>query len=418
MPRLARRRPVAGVALAAALGLGGCAGATDSPVLAPVDVVGSGGATGAEAAALDALLDRREAAARSGDDTAFADTVADPASPEGARQLLAFRSLQDLGVTSLAHDDVPVGPDPASGTVVRVRYRVEGIDEDDRETAVRYRLTHRDSGWRVAAEEPTGGGAAAPWLAMPGLRVDRGEHAVVAGKAEPSALALAVRTVDGVLPGLRRTWPDTPTPVLVLLPGTTAEAQALLGRRTAGVGEVAATTEGPRGPDGRATGDRVVVDPEARARLTEEGQEVVLAHELAHVAVRANLAGSPPRWLSEGYADHVGYGRADLPEAALVAPLARAVRRGAAPRQLPSAADLDPATHDIDVAYLASWQAVEAVADSHGEPALEALVRACTTVGDAEVAENACTEAMPEVLGETREQLTREWSRRLAGLGR
>lgn len=367
------------------------------------------------AAALDSLLDARETALLAGDAEAFADTVAAPGSPAGVRQLAAFRSARDLGLQELGHDAVRPVTNPVEGAVVRLRYRVSGVDRADRTTAVRYRLVHGVTGWRVAAEEPVEGEGAAPWLAMPGMRVARGDRAVVAGPADDPALTETVATVDAVLPGLADQWEGTPRHVLVLLPRTPEQADALLGRVDPSVGEVAATTEGPLGADGRATGDRVVLDPTARSRLRGAGHEVVLAHELAHVAVRSTVRGAPPGWLSEGYADHVGYRLADLPVDELAAPLLAAVRDGTGPSALPSQADLDPATHDITIGYLAAWQAAETVAERHGEAALGALLRACATIDEA-TAEQQCTDAMPDVLGETRADLTRAWRQRLVAL--
>ena len=125
-----------------------------------------------------------------------------------------------------------------------------------------------------------------------------------------------------------------PARVLVLAPRPRQEADALLGRAAgSGAAPVAATTEGPTGTAGTATGDRVVLDPTAFGRLTASGRDVVLTHELAHVAVRSTVPGRPAAWLAEGYADHVGYARADVSTARLVAPLVAAIRTGHGPRR-------------------------------------------------------------------------------------
>jgi hypothetical protein len=421
----------AAVLLIVALTLAGCAApATGSASLQPATrpatggpaaTVTGGGASGdpAEVAdALDRLLRRREAALLAGDRRAFVATVDRPTSAEGLRQLAAFGSARDLRLARLGHDPVPGVADPAAGVVVGIHYRVEGVDRADRTTTVRYRLARSADGWRVSAEEPVGPAAGAPWLAVPGMRVERGRRAVVAGSADDGALAEAVAVVDRVLPTLDAAWSGTPRRVLVLVPRTEAEAAALLGPGRTGGGRVAATTEGPLDPAGPATGDRVVLDPDAGRRLTPTGREVVLAHELAHVAVRATLAGSAPAWLTEGYADHVGYALADLPVRELAAPLVRAVRESGPPSALPTSADLDPSRPDLEVGYLAAWQAVELVVQERGEAALRALVRACTVPGSAPVVEAACDRAVPRVIGRSRSELTREWRQRLAALAR
>jgi hypothetical protein len=181
---------------------------------------------------------------------------------------------------------------------------------------------------------------------------------------------------------------------------------------------VAATTDGPTDATGRATGDRVLVDPDARRRLTAVGRDVVLTHELAHVAVRASVPGAAPLWLSEGYADHIGYARAGLPERTLAAPLVAALRAGTAPTALPTDSALDPGLSDSEVGYLAGWQAAQTVVELAGEDGLRRLVRACTTTGGPDAAARACDAAMPAVLGTDRAGLTRRWQQRLAALAR
>jgi len=230
-------------------------------------------------------------------------------------------------------------------------------------------------------------------------------------------LAEHAAVVDHAVPPMREQWPGTPPRVLVLAPSTASEADALLGRPAgSGAAPVAATTEGPTGSAGIATGDRVVLDPTAFGHLTPSGREVVLTHELAHVAVRSTVPGRPAGWLAEGYADHVGYARADVPNRRLVAPLVSAVRAGNGPRELPSAADLQPASGDIEVPYLAGWQAVELVAAEHGEAALRRLVTAGSSTGSDAAAETATDDALASVLGTTRAELTDRWLTRLGHL--
>ncbi|MGG5261057.1 hypothetical protein [Phycicoccus avicenniae] len=367
------------------------------------------------ATAVDALLTRREAALVAGDTRAFTATVAEPASDAGRAQLASSSAARALRVARLTHDVVAPVDDP-SDVEVTLRYRIAGTDRADRTARVRYAVVRVGGTWRVAEE--TAVEAAPPWLAMPGMRVVRTSRAVVVGTAPDTALEAASRTVERALPRLAKDWSDTPRRVLVLVPATVAEAAALGGGTAGGVGRVAASTDGPLGADGRATGDRVVLDPQARERLTPAGRDVVLTHELAHVAVRASVPGSAPTWLSEGYADHVGYARADVPDAALLAPLTAAVRAGTAPTALPDTASLDPAVGDIEVGYLAAWQAAELVADRYGEATLRRLVRRCSVLGPQEAAERACDATMPAVLGTDRAGLTRAWRQRLDALAR
>ena len=399
------------------------------------------------------MLRRRAAAVLSGDAEAFAATVADRSAASGRRQVDSFGAARALRVSRLEVGAPVVEPVTTGGTASASATRRTASASATAGTAsasatagtaparhprvataccgpgprstcatgsttstaatgspgsVRPGARGSGVGRQVEAERPAGPGATAPWLAMPGLRVQRGQHVVVAGTVPTPRLAEHVATVDGALPALARQWPGTPDRVLVLAPATAGEADALLGRPSgSAAAPVAATTEGPTGPGGTSTGDRVVLDPAAFDRLTESGREVVLTHELAHVAVRSTVPGRAAGWLAEGYADHVGYASADVPTRRLVAPLVAALRTGDGPTELPSAADLHPAGGDLEVPYLAAWQAVELLAREHGEAALRRLVAAGASTGSDADAEAATDRALVSVLGTTRAELHR-----------
>lgn len=415
--------------VAALTALGGCTTGADpagseaasaSPGTTASATAGTTADQGAVRAGVGEVLRARAAAVVAGDERAFTATVADPAAPGGRRQLDAFSAARALRVSRLEVGDAVVdvlGTEPPTARAeVDLRYRVDDLDRGDRVARLEYTLVDTGSGWQVESERPVGPGATAPWVAMPGLRVHRGEHAVVAGTVAERRLTEHAAVADRALPALREDWPRTPRRVLVLAPSTAAEADALLGRSGAGGAPVAATTEGPTGADGRATGDRVVLDPAAFDRLTPAGRDVVLTHELVHVAVRASVAGRAAAWLTEGYADHIGYRRADVPTRRLVAPLVAAIRTGHGPRRLPTLAELQPASGDIEVPYLAAWQAVELIAQQHGEGALRRLVAAGASTGSDADAEAATDRALRTELGTSREALTAAWLTRLRRL--
>ncbi len=447
-PRRARHRwpvAVAVAAVAVAAGLGGCTsgGGDDGAGPASSASVAAGTAAASlppeDVGAIAALLQARAAAVVAGDEQAYAATVADPTSAAGRRQLASYAAARALRATRLEVGPPVVDTGPTTATTattaatattattpldtaraeVDVRYRVDDLDQGDRTARLAYTLVRSGTGWDVASETPVGPGAAMPWVAMPDLRVHRGEHGVVAGTVPTARLREHAAVADRALPGLQDVWDGTPDRVLVLAPGTAQEADALLGRTPGpGVAEVAATTEGPTGADGRSTGDRIVIDPTADARLTDSGRAVVLTHELAHVAVQASVPGRAAGWLAEGYADHVGYDRADVPDARLLEPLLAEVRAGRAPTALPGPAELDPASGEIEVPYLAAWQAVELVADEHGEDGLRRLLVAASSTGSPEDAEAATDRALQRVLGTSRAELTRAWQERLSDLAR
>lgn len=423
------RRAVAALALACVVGAAGCTSGTESEA-GGVSSAGSAGSSANAAApspssgvdpvaakALEALLTRRERAFAHHDRPGYAATVADPQSPAGRAQIRSFQTAVALGVSGLAHDrtftDVP-GAAPLTFGVV-LRYRVGGVDTADRTASVEYHLARSDGQWRVVSERPAGPGSTAPWLGLPGASVRRTEHVVVAGTVAADHLSAYAEMLARARADLARTW-DLPDQVLLLAPATSAEADVLLGRAPGGA-PVAATTEGPVGSDGTATGDAVILDPDAFARLTRAGRQVVIAHELTHIAVRATVAGRSEPWVAEGYAEHVGFGYAAQPAPRIAAPLVLAVRAGSAPTRLPDAQEVDPARGDIEVAYLASWQAVELLVDRHGEEAVRRFVLAASSTGSEEEVRAATDRALREVLATTRGDLTRDWQMHLRALG-
>ncbi|GAA0932059.1 eCIS core domain-containing protein [Nonomuraea longicatena] len=139
---------------------------------------------------------------------------------------------------------------------------------------------------------------------------------------------------------------------------------------------------------------RVIVVPETYGRLTPTGRDVVLAHELTHVA--AGTDGLPP-WLYEGFADYVAYRDAGLavPEAA--AELAEEVRAGRLPENLPEPADFAPGAPRLAQSYQEAWLACRLIAHAYGEATLVRLYRDAQRVG--------AGRALPVPVAE----LTRDW---------
>jgi hypothetical protein len=134
--------------------------------------------------------------------------------------------------------------------------------------------------------------------------------------------------------------------------------------------------------------------------------------------VRATVPGRTAAWLSEGYADHVGYQRADVPVDRLLAPLLDEVRAGRGPTDLPRLDAIEPASGSIEVPYLAAWQAVEVLVARHGEAAVRRLVVAGSATGTDADAEAATDRALASVLGTSRAALVSQWRQRLEDLAR
>ena len=252
---------------------------------------------------------------------------------------------------------------------------------------------------------------------LPGLRVLRSDTVLVAGNAPLSTLHQRLADAQAGQARLAHLF-GTATPAVLVVPATAAEASAQLGSlEGAGSGQVAATTEGAIGPNGTASADRVVLHPDAFARLTGEGARVVVTHELTHVAARATVAGAAPLWLSEGLAEYVAWSQVSMPVETAAQRLLTAVRANGAPAALPAATDFDPANADLATAYQASWLAVRLIATQHGEAGLMRFYRAAVAPASG-ASGSEVEDALRTELGSTTAQFVAGWRAeldRLAG---
>ncbi|WP_344214661.1 hypothetical protein [Nonomuraea bangladeshensis] len=215
----------------------------------------------------------------------------------------------------------------------------------------------------IAAAPAPPAGARGLW---PGESVTvRGTRSMIIAPATPtSSVSLAELAHLADTAALRvGTVLGEPVRPLVVVPASAAEAA-----RLAGTGPI-------EGLAALADGDRVLVVPEVFARLNPTGRDVVLAHELTHVAAGTDRL---PIWLYEGFADYVGYRDSGLPVRTAAAELADEVRAGRLPAALPGPAAFaadgsDPAR--LARAYQEAWLACRFLADRFGEGTLVRLYR-------------------------------------------
>ncbi len=152
----------------------------------------------------------------------------------------------------------------------------------------------------------------------------------------------------------------------------------------------------------------MLVNPEAYAVLGDAGKQVVLTHETTHVATRADTTAATPLWLSEGYADWIGYLGTGRTPAEIAPELARAVRDGEVPDSLPGDEDFAFTREPTRLAraYEGGWLACRMIAERWGVDRLSAFYRA---VGAHGKRAGAVEEALRKVLGTTPEEFTARW---------
>ncbi|MYS46772.1 hypothetical protein GTY23_37445, partial [Streptomyces sp. SID5998] len=288
-------------------------------------------------------------------------------------------------------------------------YRLTGYDTAPVTVARTLTLsTAADGAWYVDAERPAPKTAQQLWD-QGRVRVVRGAHSIVLGVGQSEGTLRAYAGLaERAVPAVSRAWgEDWSRRVVVLVPGSLDRMAALLGSTAAGYRGIAAVTTGETG-GGRAPADRVIVNPDAYGVLGPVGKQVVLTHETTHVATRAHTTAATPLWLSEGYADWVGYRGAGRTPDEVAPELQRAVAAGEEPAALPADADFGFAgdATRLAQAYEGGWLACRMIAAHWGEDRLDAFYRA---VGAHQRRAGAVEDALRTVLDTTLPEFTARW---------
>ncbi|MGW1720142.1 hypothetical protein [Streptomyces sp. NPDC002156] len=363
-----------------------------------------GGSSGTDTTSADVrrLLDRRASAVLAGDGPAYARTGAPG---EFARLRALPLAAWSYRLTALHRTD-----GEAATADVELSYRVEGIDKAPVKVGRTLTLTERDGGqWYVDADEPARKTGQQLWD-QGTVQAVHGTHSLVLGVGQSTESLrryadLADRAVPAVTEAWGRAWTRR---VVVLVPKSLEGMAGLLGSPASSYRGIAAVTTGEVGGSAKAPADRVIVNPEAYGVLGDFGKQVVLTHETTHVATRTATTAATPLWLSEGYADWVGY-RSTGRTAVQAAPeLARAVASGEVPEALPRDSDFGFGgdAGKLAQAYEGGWLACRLIADRWGEVRLGEFYRA---VGVHGTRAGAVEGAMAEVLGTTPGEFTGLW---------
>ncbi|MEG3626275.1 hypothetical protein [Streptomyces poriticola] len=362
---------------------------------------GGGPVTDSATAEVQRLLDRRAAAVLDRDAGAYAAT--------GTRA--GYSELRSVPLDAWSYRVRAVSTAAGSATAeVDLRYRLTGHDRGPVSTARTVQLSREgDGGWRVDSDRPAPESAEQPWD-QGTVRVVNGTHSLVLGAGRSTAaLRPFAELADRAVPAVSDAWDaDWSRSVVVLVPGSLRDMAALLGSPASSYRGIAAVTTGETGGPADAPADRIIVNPDAYALLGSHGRQVVLTHETTHVATRAHTTPATPLWLSEGFADWVGYRDGDRTPRQAAPELARAVADGRLPDALPTDDDFaftgDAA--ELALAYESGWTACRMIADRWGEDRLTAFYRA---VGAHDRREGAVEHALTTVLHTTPARFTADW---------
>jgi len=289
-----------------------------------------------------------------------------------------FDNLLRLPLASWSETLVRLEPGSAVARV-RLSYRLRGFD-DAPVVRTRYMaFAPRSGSWTVAGDGAARGlpDEADVFDGGP-LTVVRGRRTLVLG--DGPRLHEIARRLDAAVPVVSGVvgdgWRRRTVAVAPADPGLAAALADPSGAGAQGLDRIAAVaTTAPTAGKGRGA-DRVVVSPVAFARLSALGRDVVLTHELTHVATGGARDGRTPVWLIEGLADYVGYLRADVSVRSAARELRAEVAAGRLPARLPGPDDFAASAPRLPQAYQEAWLACRMIAERYGEAALVRLYRA------------------------------------------
>ncbi len=368
-----------------------------------VCLVGCGGRSDTDSAKAEVqrVLDRRAAALLDRDEAAYRRTGASAGFDNLRAVPLAGWSYRLTGLHRTG--------DTATAEA-ELRYRVEGYDRAPVSAGRTLSLGLDARGeWYVEAERPAGGSAEQLWD-QGKVSVVRGDDSLVLGVGQSEAVLRSyAELADDAVPAVSQAWgTDWARHVVVLVPESLNDMAGLLGSPASSYRGIAAVTTGETGAPANAPADRIIVNPDAYGVLGKVGKQVVLTHETTHVATRADTTAATPLWLSEGYADWVGYLGSGRSPSQAAPELWRAVSEGSGPRELPADADFGFTgdANKLARAYESGWMACRMIADHWGEVRLGEFYRA---VGAHERREGAVEGALKDVLGTSQADFTARW---------
>ncbi|MCI3244706.1 MULTISPECIES: hypothetical protein [Streptomyces] len=372
-------------------------------VLLLVSLVACGGppAGGIGKVELQRILDGRSTAVLDRDRAAFLRTGA----------LGWFENVRGVPLQSWSYRVTAVhGSGDEATADAELRYRILGYDNAPVTSGRTLDLSRRANGhWYVTSDKPAKKSAQQLWD-QGAVTVVRGRHSLVLGTGQSSeALHSYADLADHAVPTVTGAWgTDWTGHVVLLVPGSVEGMAGLLGSPASQYRGIAAVTTGEVGGPPLAPADRIVVNPDAYALLGPVGKQVVITHETTHVATRAHTNPATPLWLSEGYADWIGYLRTDRTPAEAAPELARAVGDGDVPSRLPTDKDFgfggDATT--LAQAYESGWLACRLITERWGDERLGEFYRA---VGDHKSRTGSVEDAMKKVLGTSLDDFTVQW---------
>lgn len=296
-------------------------------------------------------------------------------SPEVEDQLSGIAtnaaSLDLRDVTARYVDQVgTVSRDGSWSGVVEMTWRFRGFDRAPARADVVVSFTRDGDALAITGFGASGGseGRVPLWLRGE-LAVARSDsHLVLVDGTQREANDVAERVARGITV-VTKVLPEWSSPVVVEVPASASDLDETLGAAPGTYAGIAAVTAGVGTDTGTDAPVHVFVNPEVTDGLRRAGAQVVMSHELVHVATDAVRRPVEP-WLLEGFADYVALRDTRLPDRVTLGRAIEAARSDGVPDALPTAADFDTGARDLQARYEEAWLACRIIAERLGERGL------------------------------------------------
>lgn len=390
---------------------------TLTPTIAP-----SAGPRGA----IESLMRQRSRAVLDHDRRAFLATV-DPQSPQFRQsQRSMFDNLTRVDFASWSYAVGAASSHAASSSVASydaptwvpsyfaLHYRLAGFDVRPTDRRQYPTFVKRDGRWYLASlsDFAAAGNVSATdlWDYAPVHVIRRPDVLVLGPASELPTMAAVADVVAASIPKVTAVWGrHWARNAVVLVPATQRE-MGLIDSDSDDLSQIAALTSAEvRSTNGHPApvGDRITVNPANWPKLGPIGASVVLTHELTHVATRAATGAQTPKWLSEGFAEYVGFRTAPVSVGLAAAQLAHRVQAGRVPTRLPTNHGFRGSATDLGAEYQAAWLACRYIAEHYSQATLVKFYRAVGTSPHG--AATAVRDAMSRLLHTTPAQFDAAW---------
>jgi hypothetical protein len=290
---------------------------------------------------------------------------------------------------------------------VQARYRFRGHDARPVSTRYYYTFVLTPSGWRIANQGEVRRGRADVeiWDSGPVKTLRSARTMVVFHQGSETLARRLLRAAERAYGQVAAVWRSPwERKAVILVPRDEAEGERLVGRDLSRVAALV-QAQSESGPTERMLGNRLVVNSSKLARYDDLNLQLVVTHELTHVATYT-LGDGVPLYLVEGLAEYVALRPLGLSLALSRPALAAQVRSGRFAGTLPTEGEL--LGRDTPAAYDTASSFCQWVADVSGEAKLLALYR--TFAGPSRPTTAELDRGFRRILGISRRTAERRWA--------